>query len=84
MCAPARPIACSIVLTLEQTGTSLTGTWARVASSPGTLTGTVYGSTVTLAMVDEFGSPLNLRLTVKGNTMTGPYLDGPGTVSLTR
>ena len=80
-CAPARTTSCVIQVTIEQTGTSLTGTWGKTTTH-GTLTGTVSGATVSLLMKGEF-DPFTLTLTVNGNQMSGSYTD-QATISLTR
>lgn len=79
-CAPVRITSCAIEATIEQTGTSLTGTWSKTASQ-GRLTGSVSGATVLLYLSIEF--PMErISLTVSGDSMAGPY--GNGTISLTR
>jgi len=82
MCAPSNITSCVIILRLEQSGTALSGTWARTAGN-GPLTGTVSGTTVMLDLVLP-GSPPSptMTLNVQGDVMTGSV--GTGNVRVTR
>jgi len=82
MCAPSNITSCVIILRLEQSGTALSGTWARTAGN-GPLTGTVSRTTVMLDLVLP-GSPPSptITLNVQGDVMTGSV--GTGNVRVTR
>ena len=83
-CAPDRGTGCAIQMTISQEGSALAGTWGTTTSRRGTLTGTIFGSTVTLFLTGEFG-PATLTLTInkKQDQMSGPYT-AQATISLTR
>jgi len=82
-CAPSNIVSCSIVLRLDQAGTTLSGTWGRTASN-GTLSGTVSGRAVVLdlALPGKSTAVSTMTLSVQGDVMAGS--SGTGTVRLTR
>ena len=81
-CAPSNITSCVIILRLEQSGTALSGTWARTAGN-GTLTGTVSGTTVVLDLVFPSTPPTStMTLNVQRDVMTGSL--GTGNVRVTR
>ena len=81
-CAPSNITSCVIILRLEQSGTALSGTWARTAGN-GTLTGTVSGTAVALDLFFQGTPPTStMTLNVQGDVMTGSL--GTGNVRVTR
>ena len=82
-CAPSYINSCVIVLRLDQSGTALSGTWARTAGN-GPLRGTISGRDVVLELTSPgnptSGSPMTLR--VRGDVMTGSF--GTNSVWLSR
>jgi hypothetical protein len=82
-CAPNRPVSCAIVLRIEQTETTLSGTWARTTNG-GTLTGSVSGNSVILELASSTNpNPSStMTLTLNGDLMMGSY--GTNSVTLSR
>ena len=77
LCAPDRYVSCMVRVTLEQDGTSLTGTWSGAAGPRGPVTGTVSGQRVNLVLGRQVA-----MLTLKRDTLSGRY--GNSNASLTR
>jgi hypothetical protein len=82
-CAPSNIASCVIVLRLDQSGTAVSGTWARTTVG-GPLTGTVSGRDVVLDLTFPSNPPSvsTMTLRVRGNVMSGSA--GMGSVLLTR
>ena len=81
----------TVQVTLNQSGSSLSGTWLSTFPDPsnnnsGSLSGTVNGSNVsaTLTPSDPTNCPLNVTATVNGNVMTGTYAAFNCTVAVVR